>query len=108
MILELGNKSTDLYGDAKLIKKDSVHDFKYKTVTARSFMFEDPIDGFRVVKATQSILTNADLKFAMGDKIKLDISDKEFTIVNITKEINEKQLSLLNKKYSVKYILDLA
>lgn len=101
---DMNNKE---FGDAKLIRKRAVKPFKYEKTAARKFTINDGMQGYITVKATQSIKTHDELNFVRGDKIQLDTSGSYAVVANFTKDVNDKQLTLLKSDYSVTYTLDL-
>ncbi len=109
MLLQLNDNVSKEYGDAKLIRKNSIVNFKYEPIDARKYVRNDPHQGFITLKASQSIKTHEELNFVYGDKIKLDAFDKELTVVNTSKDIkNKPQMMFMQNSFSVEYILDLA
>ncbi|QVK17722.1 hypothetical protein KHQ81_12855 [Mycoplasmatota bacterium] len=108
MILQMNDNNSKQYGDAKLIRKNSVKTFKYEQIDSRKYVSNDPTNGLMWMKASQSIKTHEELHFVYGDKIILDAYDKELVVANISKKVNSKQLMLLKQNLSVEYILDLA
>ncbi len=107
MILQLNDNNSKEFGDAKLIRTNSVKEFKYEQIDSRRFVVNDPTEGFKTVTASQSIKTREELNFVYGDKIQLETMSKPLLVANITKKVNDKQLTLLKNSWSVEYILDL-
>lgn len=107
MILGLNDRSNNEFGDAKLIRKNSSKEFKYENIKPRNFGINHPVQGFMKVTASHSIKTTEELNFIIGDLIQLDIYEKPLKVMNITKDVNSKQLMYLARSYSVTYILDL-
>lgn len=101
------NNLRDEQATGYLIRENIKTLFRYKTVKPRTFMFNDAIVGWKAVVARMTIQTQDDLKFAEGDQILLEEIEKPLRVVNITKELDEKQYMFL-KEASVKYTLDLA
>lgn len=107
MILQLNNLNNNEFGDAKLIRKNTVKEFKYENIKPRSFGINHPVQGFLKVTASHSIKTHEELNFVINDQIQLDIYEKPLKIINITKDVKSQQLMFLKTNYSVTYILDL-
>lgn len=107
-ILELANRDPEMIAVGKLVREGREFEFRYKNLPgSRTYTREDPSDGLIRLKAAVSIVTNDNLGFTFGDKIRLEGDKRTYRVVNMTIKSNHRQLMFLKTVTQKEITLDL-